>query len=229
MAVDIAILERAAEVAVQRALTRVVQPIIRHGTCIEPSIASPGIHEILVDGDSESIACHDVTGGVNMNTGTRVTILFAPPHQALIIGMVDPEGPVRQQIIEVDDATRTVTGITDMELLAVPLVGGHTYGVHTHALVETASVVAAARWEVRLNDNGAQHDRIWQLSPGVVGTAQVMLDSIVYYVPDESADYDLQVAVVEVTNGMDIHFLGGTDHRRTLTVFDYGIVAEIAP
>lgn len=229
MAIDIEMLERVAEVAVQRALTRIVQPIIRHGTCVEPSIASPGIHEILVDGDSESIACHDVTGGINMGPGTRVTILFAPPHQALIVGMVDPMGPVRQQVLEVDDAPRTVTGITDMQLLDVPLVGGHMYGIHTHALVQCASVVAAARWEVRLNVNGAQHDRIWQLSQGTTGTIQEIVDSTVFYTPDTTDDYDLQVAVVEVTNGMDIQFLGGTDHRRILTVFDLGILPVLMP
>jgi len=222
----VSLIETAAEVAVQRALASMVQPLVRHGTIVTP-LSAPSIHDVVMDGDAFSIPCHDVTSGIALNAGSRVTVFFAPPHQALIVGVIEPQGPIRQQILEVDDSLRTVSNITDMQLLDVPLVGSHTYGIHTHALVNTASVVAGARWEVRLNVNGSNWDRIWQLSPGVVGTAQQVIDSTVYYVPATTDDYDLQVQVTEVVNGMDIQLLGGADHRRTLTVFDKGILPEL--
>lgn len=228
MTVDIAIIEHAAEVAVQRALTRIVQPIIRHGTCVEPSIASPGIHEILVDGDSESIACHDVTGGINMGAGARVTILFAPPHQALIIGMVDPMGPVRQFTTEADVSYTTST-VTDFVLTSVPMIGGHVYGVHLHSVARTSSVVVAASWQIELRVDGTVTDRLWHFNHGVTGTTQWMVDGWVYHTPDESGDFDLDVFADEIVDGMNLEFLASPTAVRSFTVFDFGINAVIPP
>lgn len=225
---DIELLERTAEVAVQRALTRIVQPIIRHGTCVEPSIASPGIHEILVDGDSETIPCHDVTGGIGMGIGSRVTVLFAPPHQALIVGMVDQNGPVRQFSTE-SDVTYTTSSVTDFVLTAVPLIGGHIYGIHLHSVLRTPNVVAAANWEIQLRVNGSVSDRLWQVNHGVTGTTQWMVDGWVYHTADEHGDYDLDVYADEIVDGMNLEFRAGATAPRSFTVFDFGTLAPIPP
>lgn len=77
--------QTAAQVAVQRALTNTNMPTIRHGTVVRVDYGV-FIHEVQLDEPGGvSIRAHDVTI-LGVGLGDRVTVLFAPPHQALIIG-----------------------------------------------------------------------------------------------------------------------------------------------
>lgn len=76
--------QTAAQVAVQRAITNTPTTIVRHATVIETDIGT-FIHAVQLDADGVTIRAHDIThNGVSI--GDRVTVVFAPPHQALIIG-----------------------------------------------------------------------------------------------------------------------------------------------
>lgn len=81
----VAIIEAAAEAAVQRSLLTTITPIYRHGILTDLDLDTY-IHQVQMDGDSDSIPVHDITQ-LSPNLGDRVTVLFAPPHQAMIIGL----------------------------------------------------------------------------------------------------------------------------------------------
>lgn len=83
--VDIGLLEAAADAAVQRALAATIVPIIRHGVIVDIDL-NLYIHDVQMDGDTETIQVHDITL-LGVPIGARVTVLFAPPHQAMIIGV----------------------------------------------------------------------------------------------------------------------------------------------
>lgn len=83
--VDVGLLEVAADLAVQRALSATIVPIIRHGVVVDIDL-NLYIHDVQMDGDTETIKVHDITL-LGVPIGGRVTVLFAPPHQAMIIGM----------------------------------------------------------------------------------------------------------------------------------------------
>lgn len=83
--VDLGLLEAAADAAVQRALSATIVPLIRHGVVVDIDL-NLYIHDVQMDGDSETIKVHDITL-LGVPIGGRVTVLFAPPHQAMIIGM----------------------------------------------------------------------------------------------------------------------------------------------
>lgn len=78
----------AAELAVQRAFERTLVPSVQHGI-ITVADTSTWIHQVQLDGQADSTFVHDVqhTGAA---VGDRVTVLFAPPHQAYILGMPKP-------------------------------------------------------------------------------------------------------------------------------------------
>lgn len=78
------LIETAAKAAVQRSLLETVVPIIRHGTVIAIDI-NKFIHDVQMDGDSSTIQVHDILQ-FSSYVGARVTVMFAPPHQAMIIG-----------------------------------------------------------------------------------------------------------------------------------------------
>lgn len=78
------LIETAAQAAVQRSLIETVVPIIRHGTVVDTDI-NTFIHEVQMDGDSTTILAHDIQH-LGSTVGARVTVMFAPPHQAMIIG-----------------------------------------------------------------------------------------------------------------------------------------------
>lgn len=82
--VDIGLLEIAADLAVQRALSATIVPIIQHGVVVDIDL-NLYIHDVQMDGDTETIMVHDVTE-FGVTVGQRVTVLFAPPHQAMIVG-----------------------------------------------------------------------------------------------------------------------------------------------
>jgi hypothetical protein len=75
--------ESAAEAAVQRALSQGLTLSVRHGTVAVVNTTS-WIHQVLLDGDNFNVQAHDVSA-CGAFVGARVTVLFAPPHQALIL------------------------------------------------------------------------------------------------------------------------------------------------
>jgi hypothetical protein len=79
------LVKTASQVAVQRALAETSISEVIHGTVTEVD-TTYFIHQVQLDADSTIIRAHDVTQLV-VNVGERVTVLFAPPHQALIIGI----------------------------------------------------------------------------------------------------------------------------------------------
>lgn len=81
---DIWLTQTAAQVAVQRALDTTSTATVRHGTIITVDFGL-FIHEVMLDADGIAIRAHDITD-LAVQVGMRVTVLFAPPHQALIIG-----------------------------------------------------------------------------------------------------------------------------------------------
>lgn len=84
---DVWLTQSAAQVAVQRALTQTTAPTVRHGTVVTVDNGL-FVHEVLMDADTianVTIRAHDITY-MGVSKGQRVSVLFAPPHQALIIG-----------------------------------------------------------------------------------------------------------------------------------------------
>lgn len=83
---DIWLTQTAAQVAVQRALTSVTTTTWRSGT-VQVCDYGTFIHQVRLDepGGSIVVQCHDITQN-GVGVGDRVTVVFAPPHQALIIG-----------------------------------------------------------------------------------------------------------------------------------------------
>lgn len=87
-AVD-AMLDMAVQMLAQQARSQQADSArIRHGTVQDTHTGGIGIHDVLVDGDDSPIGVHDITMGFPLVIGDRVTVLFAAPHQALIIGKV---------------------------------------------------------------------------------------------------------------------------------------------
>lgn len=81
------LINRAVEVAVQRAVNTVIVPQFLFGTVTDVNVTGPSIHEVLLDGDeTEEVAVMDVSG-LTINVGDRVAIAFAPPHQLWLIGI----------------------------------------------------------------------------------------------------------------------------------------------
>lgn len=80
------LINRAVEVAVQRAQRSLVQPQFLFGALIGFDVSGNSIHEVLLDGDSEPVEAMDVSN-INFVTGDRVCVAFSPPHQFLIIGI----------------------------------------------------------------------------------------------------------------------------------------------
>lgn len=79
------LINRAVEVAVQRAVNAVVVPRPLFGSIVELDASGTDIHEVLMDGDDEEVAAMDVSG-LALAVGDRVAVLFAPAHQFWIIG-----------------------------------------------------------------------------------------------------------------------------------------------
>lgn len=83
------LIESATEAAVRRNLASLVSHApIQHGTVIELTTGGYGIHDVLLEGDVDPVPVMDITTGTPLNVGDRVTVMFAPPHQALIFGRV---------------------------------------------------------------------------------------------------------------------------------------------
>lgn len=81
------LINRAVEVAVQRATKTVVVPQFLFGTVTDVNVSGPSIHEVLLDGDeTEEVAVMDVSG-LTISVGDRAAIVHAPPHQLWLIGV----------------------------------------------------------------------------------------------------------------------------------------------
>lgn len=219
------LIETAAEAAVQRALFTTITPVVRHGILTDHDSFS-NIHLVQMDGDTASVPCHDVTTGYRIPIGAKVTVLFAPPHQAFIIGAVVPMGPIRQLKMGTDGPPMAVsTTPTDMQLPDVPLIGGVTYALHAHVLAELASVSVDARWSFHVRANGSSVDRVGDLNPRVTGVSHWLMDAWVYYTPDETGDYDLDINAEKSVDGATVMFqANGTNVWRHLTVHDTGVL-----
>lgn len=74
----------AAEAAVQKSIAATIQPVFQHGIVTDVDVDTY-IHLVQMDGDTDSIPVHDITH-LGPALGTKVTVLFAPPHQAMVIG-----------------------------------------------------------------------------------------------------------------------------------------------
>lgn len=146
-------------------------------------------------------------------------------------GLVGPQGPpgvggLAAPIFEVSTSSPTYTdnSPTDMSISNIPVTAGHTYSIHLHSTLQWASLAAAARWDIYLRLNGADYRRFAVLQPGVTGVTYITLDHTVYWKPSVTrATDDIQVVVMELTQGADITFSGGTALTRTLAVFDQGV------
>lgn len=79
------LIHRAVNAAVQRAVRSVVTPRTVVGSVVELDRSGKGIHEVMLDGDAETVAAMNLTG-FPLFVGSRVTIMTAPPHQFWIIG-----------------------------------------------------------------------------------------------------------------------------------------------
>jgi hypothetical protein len=109
------LVELAAQLAAQRAIdqAKATGAQVRHGTVVDLYSGGIGIHDVLMDGDVQSIAVHDITMGFPLLVGDRVTVLFAPPHQALIIGKVPTQNVGNLvTILEYEASWQTDTPIT---------------------------------------------------------------------------------------------------------------------
>lgn len=221
----LSLIQVAAEAAVQRSLVQTLVPVIRHGVLIEPAAYGPRIHEVQMDGDTSSIAVHDITTGPIFEVGTRITVLFAPPHQAMAIGQVISPGPVRQQVLQSTAAAISATGVTDMALDDVPMVADETYAIHAHtASIEVASVAAAARWLINLRINGLVTDRFIDIHSGVTGVTHASLSATCFFTPPTTDVYDVDVHAQQVAAGSTVQFEGSSTAKRTLTVTHIGRV-----
>lgn len=80
----VSIIETAAEAAVQRSILGTISASYLTGTVTDVDFDT-FIHSVQMDGDTSAIPVHDITH-LGVNVGERVTVLFAPPHQAMIIG-----------------------------------------------------------------------------------------------------------------------------------------------
>lgn len=82
------LIEEASNAAVKKALVKMRVPQYVTATVTELTTGGYGVHDVIVDGDVDAVQVMDVTTGTPLNEGDRVTVVFAPPHQALIIGRV---------------------------------------------------------------------------------------------------------------------------------------------
>lgn len=221
----VSMIETAAEAAVQRSFQNAITPVIRHGVLVDHD-AFNSIHKVQMDGDTSSVPCHDVTTGYRIPIGTKVTVLFAPPHQAFIVGMVVPPGPIRQIVVSTNSPSYTAgSAVTELVLDDVPLIGGVTYAFHCHELVEFTSASVEARWTMHFRVNAAQIDRAMDLKPRVTGVSYWIVDSWAYWTPDTTDVYDIDMTVSENVAGADIQLQATTAGAfRHLTVHDAGVL-----
>jgi hypothetical protein len=169
--------------------------------------------------------------GTTGNTGAQGPIGNTGPQGVQgIQGPVGPQGPpgvggLAAPLLEIGTSSPTYTDNTptDMSILNIPVTAGHTYGVHFHSTVQWASMATAARWDIYMRLNGADYRRFAVLQPGTAGVTYLTVDQTVYWKPTVTrATDDIQVVVMEITDGADITFSGGTALTRTLAVRDLG-------
>lgn len=81
----VGLVEAATSAAVQQSFIKTVLPTYRPASVIAVNTGT-WIHDIQMDGDAGTIQAHDLTGS-GAFVGARVTVLFAPPHQAMIVAV----------------------------------------------------------------------------------------------------------------------------------------------
>ena len=122
-------------------------------------------------------------------------------------------------------ATYSVTTNTDMALNDVPIIAGHTYGIHIHSVVQWVSVAVGARWDFYIRWNGVDHRRVAVICPGVTGTTFHTIDAMVPWKPAVTASTDdLVLRASESVDGADITLSGSATLTRTMSLFDFGAV-----
>lgn len=221
------IIQVAVDAAVQKSIAATIQPVFRQGVVTDHD-ATSNIHQVQMDGDIDSIPCHDITTSPwRVPIGAKVTILFAPPHGAFIIGIVNPTPGLIRQIVVTTNSPPYSSGstVTDLVLPDVPLLGGVTYSIHYHDLAEFSSVNAEARWILEARVDGDEIDRMADLKPRSTGVSYWVIDSTTYYTPSISGDYDIDILITEIVDGAGIELQGNsTDAFRHLTVRCEGVL-----
>lgn len=133
-------------------------------------------------------------------------------------------GIVRQFDEDIDSSTFSDDADTDMVLNNVPVVAGRTYAIHLHSRFIFASLVADARWVIRLRLNGVDFDIFDDLQPVTLGNTRGTIDATVYWTPSVSAATDdLLVRLDKLADGAQLTLVGSGTGKRTLTLTDVGI------
>lgn len=80
-------IQAALQIAIQKARADQASARELTGTIIEPCAYAPGVHSVIIDGDTEATAAaaHSVTSAY-LQAGTRVALIAVQPHQVWIIG-----------------------------------------------------------------------------------------------------------------------------------------------
>jgi hypothetical protein len=134
-------------------------------------------------------------------------------------------GIVAQQKLTSNSASWAADANTDMVLNNVPVIAGHTYGVHAHIDVQWSSVDVNARWVIRLRVNAVDNATIAHISPRVAGVAQLPVDALVYWVaPSTLSTDDFLIRVDMIATGASLVFEGSSTNPRWFTIFDMGIL-----
>jgi hypothetical protein len=216
-----AVVQIAAEAAVQRAKLRgdLAIPLVVHGTIIDIDISRA--YSVTIDGDTAPIQCVNVSG-LALRVGQRATVLHTPPHQALIIGTPGPFSNIVDQMSQRNIDNYAADSVTDMVLPDTPAVAGRTYGLHLHSQVNHAVVGTSSRWQLNARVNGSAVGRFADFQIGVVGANRMLIDSFVFWTPNLTSTYDIDVFADQVAAGGALDLEGSNATPRWLTVFDWG-------
>lgn len=189
-----------------------------------------GTRNLLVDIASGNFAGGDrgrIVLSSSSQDGTEPSHVNVDASDVRLLDESLPRGIVDQFFDDADGATFTGDSVTDMVINNVAstrggVIGGRTYEVHLHTLVELSA--AAGQWNVFLRVNGSNLGRFDRLVGAEV--QRPMVDASLFWTPavDSSTD-DLDVFVDEVVGGADLTLLGSADDLlRTLTVTDLGVL-----
>jgi hypothetical protein len=87
--IDQQFLEALVEIVLERVQAQIVQAKFLGASLQELDTPETGIHEVLLDGELDTVPAHDVTTGTALAVGDQVAVVFTPPHQFWIIGKFD--------------------------------------------------------------------------------------------------------------------------------------------
>lgn len=217
------LVNRAVEVAIHRAQRSIVQPQFLFGTVVAFNMSGPSIHEVLLDGDDDPISAMDISGAP-FSVGDRVAVVFVPPHQALVIGVVSPQrGPLARVLRTSNTPNWAADSTTDMFLSEVSVVAGRTYALHLHASALHASFDINARFVLNARVDLTTVGRFDDFRT-TGGEFRRVVDSTVHWTATTEPTVDIDVFVNEVVNGSTLQLEGSSTVPRHLTIYDLGVV-----